>query len=199
MNKTGSCEYRNLIVFDLFLITFFAVLLLAGSFMDERIAGALFTPDSTFVKFVTSTGVLPYFSFAVVFLAVLCKKIIDSGLNKKPRIIIGIFLIIAGIKLAERSDDGLLIKRVICLLALLVLSYALLQIFKGAFNRPRYRLVVRGYEGIGFIPWHKPFKGAAEYIERHGFDKGELRSFPSGHSIGIYGNTATDQQQLKRY
>ncbi|MCR4556562.1 MAG: phosphatase PAP2 family protein, partial [Saccharofermentans sp.] len=49
--------------------------------------------------------------------------------------------------------------------------------------RPRYRLVVQGYEGTGFIPWYIRFNGAGELVEKFGIDKGEFRSFPSGHSI----------------
>ena len=34
-----------------------------------------------------------------------------------------------------------------------------------------------------FIPWYKPFSNHLYYIENLGIDKGEFRSFPSGHAI----------------
>lgn len=229
MSQLRSKEYRQLIIFDLFMIVFFAVLLLTGTFFDEQIATALFSPDNTLIKFVTSTGVFPFFSFAVFFMGVVCQKLISSDIKKPLKIslciiciVAAIFvgfigagslfdkdclgsiypqlnrnipaiaglsvvtvplLILAGFKLAGRSEDSALVKRVVCVLILLAVSYALLQIFKGTFNRPRYRIVAAGYEGIGFIPWYTPFTRAKEYIELYGIDKGELRSFPSGHSL----------------
>ena len=200
-----------------------------GSFFDERIAKNLFSPDNIFFKYVTSTGVFPYFSFAVLFLGVFCQKIISSRITKAAKILLCIIfftaavfvgfigagslldkdclgsiypqlnrnipaitglslitvplLIFIGFKLGRMSEDSQVVKRVICVLVLLGISYALLQIFKGAFNRPRYRIVVAGYEDIVFIPWYTRFSRAKEYIQLYGIDKGELRSFPSGHSI----------------
>ena len=84
---------------------------------------------------------------------------------------------------AKRKEDKKLIKRVICLLILLGLSYAALEVFKGVFHRPRYRLVVQGIDEIGFIPWYTQFHKAKEFIENLGIPKGEFRSFPSGHAI----------------
>ena len=74
-------------------------------------------------------------------------------------------------------------KRIICILILLGLSFALMQVCKNLFHRPRYRLVAMGYENIGFIPWYTPFKNSKELIESIGIAKGEFRSFPSGHAI----------------
>jgi membrane-associated phospholipid phosphatase len=88
-----------------------------------------------------------------------------------------------GYRFAKNEADGKLIKRVLCLLLIFALSYALLQIIKNSFHRPRYRLTLQGFEGIGFVPWFKPFYGFQDYIEQFGIDKGEFRSFPSGHSI----------------
>ena len=89
----------------------------------------------------------------------------------------------SGYYLAKKSKDGRLLKRIVCLLVLLAISYGLMQVFKNAFHRPRFRLAVLGYEGIGFVPWYTPFSKASEFIEKFGIDKGEFRSFPSGHSI----------------
>ncbi len=89
----------------------------------------------------------------------------------------------SGYRLAESAADERLLKRVICLLLVFAIAYALLQTGKGIFHRPRYRLTLQGFEGIGFVPWFKSFLGYQDYIEQFGIDKGEFRSFPSGHSI----------------
>ena len=65
-------EYKRLVIFNIFMIVFFGTLLAAGSFSDEQIARFLYSPDNTFVKFVTSTGVYPFFAFAVLFTGALC-------------------------------------------------------------------------------------------------------------------------------
>lgn len=88
-----------------------------------------------------------------------------------------------GYHLAAKCDDKLLIKRVICLIVIMILAYVCLELFKNIFARPRYRTVVLGYDGIGYLPWYTKFMNAADYVNGLGIDKGEFRSFPSGHAI----------------
>ena len=229
MEQSMDREYKRLIAFDFVLIVFFGITLLIGTFNDEAIAGALFAPDNLLIKYLTSTGVFPFFAGAVFFTGSLCERIIDSELKKAHKILLCIVfyaaatfvgfigagsivdkdclgsiypqlnrnipvitgiclvtnpvLLVAGFLTARKVKDRKLVKRVITVLVMLGISYALLQIFKGAFSRPRYRLVVQGYEGTGFIPWYIRFNGAGELVEKFGIDKGEFRSFPSGHSI----------------
>ena len=244
MEQTLDREYKRLIAFDTAMIVFFAITLLIGTFNDEAIAGALFTPNNLFIKYLTSTGVFPFFAGAVFFTGSLCERIIDSDLKKAPKIllcivfyaaatfvgfigagsivdkdclgsifpalnrnipvIIGIclvtnpLLLVAGFLTAGKVQDRKFVKRLITVLVLLGLSYALMQIFKGAFSRPRYRLVVQDYEGTGFIPWYIRFNGAGELVEKFGIDKGEFRSFPSGHSI-LSMSVIVILQMLSRY
>jgi membrane-associated phospholipid phosphatase len=89
----------------------------------------------------------------------------------------------SGFRLSKNVADEKLLKRVISMLLIFVIAYVLLQIGKHIFHRPRYRLTLQGFEGIGFVPWFKPFPAYQDYIEQFGIDKGEFRSFPSGHSI----------------
>lgn len=221
--------YKRLIIFDVFMIVFFGLMLVLGTFIDERTARSIYSPDNTFVKFVTSTGVYPFFAAAVLFTGAFCQRIIFSEIKKPVKILICIVayaaatfvgfigagsivdkdclgsiypqlnrnipvivgicvvcnpvLLCLGYYLAKKSKDGRLLKRLICILALLAISYGLMQVFKGVFHRPRFRLAVLGVEGVGFVPWYTPFPKAAELIEKFGIDKGEFRSFPSGHSI----------------
>ena len=110
-------------------------------------------------------------------------------LNRNIPVIVGISVIAVplifrlGFNLAKKSEETGLIKKILCLIILLVLAFALLQIFKNIFHRPRYRLVMEGYEEIGFIPWYRSFDDYKLMIEKYGIDSGEFRSFPSGHSI----------------
>lgn len=119
-----------------------------------------------------------------------CLGGIFPALNRNIPVIAGICLVtnppllILGFTLgAKRKEDEGLVKRVICLLILLGISYAVMEVFKGVFHRPRYRLVVQGFEGIGYVPWYTPFYGAKEFVENPGIPKGDFRSFPSGHAI----------------
>jgi membrane-associated phospholipid phosphatase len=92
-------------------------------------------------------------------------------------------LFLAGYFAAGKTDDKLLVKRVIGLFAVLLAAYLSLELLKNFFDRPRYRTVVLGYEGVGFEPWYKPFAGADTYMAEYGLPSSEFRSFPSGHSL----------------
>ena len=43
--------------------------------------------------------------------------------------------------------------------------------------------MVKGYEGVGFIPWYEKFPYTKELPELLGIEKTEFTSFPSGHSM----------------
>ncbi len=98
--------------------------------------------------------------------------------------IVGVYpLFFLGFKLARGVDDRLLAKRIVGLIVIMISALVTMLTLKNVFHRPRYRTVVLGYEGVGFVPWYTPFRGASDYIKTLGIDKGEFRSFPSGHSI----------------
>ena len=77
-------------------------------------------------------------------------------------------LFFVGYHSAKRSDDKLLVQRILGLFIILLLSFIIMQIVKHTFNRPRYRTAVLGYDGIGFVPWYTRFDGASEYAELYG-------------------------------
>lgn len=224
-----TSEFKKLALLNIFMIVFYAVLLLIGTFYDEKISEALYNPHSFAVMFISGIGTYPFFAFAVLFGGCLYERTLHSALNKALKSILCVLLILvitavgfigagalvdkdslgyifpqlnrnipvilcistvsilplaySGYMLAKRTADDNLLKRVICLLLIFVVAYALLQIVKDTFHRPRYRLTLQGFEGIGFVPWFKPFWGYQDYIQKFGIDKGEFRSFPSGHSI----------------
>ena len=61
-------NFFGLLLFGIFLLLLFGLLFVIGTFLDESIAIHLYSPDSTFVKCVTSCGVFPFFSFAVLYI-----------------------------------------------------------------------------------------------------------------------------------
>ncbi len=219
----------KLITLNVCMILLFALLLGLGTFFDEGIARALYSPDNIFAKLLTSLGAFPFFSFVVLFFGALCERMTRSKHNKPfmtARVVLCILmatgvgfigvgsfvdkdslgsifpsldrnipviaiisavsiplLICAGYSLAKKTDDPLLVKRILSVLVLLGLSYLALQDLKGIMGRPRFRLVMKEYDGIGFVPWYTVFPESSHFIETLGIDKGEFRSFPSGHSI----------------
>jgi membrane-associated phospholipid phosphatase len=226
-NKTN--EFKQLALLNVLMIVFYAVLLLIGTFYDEKISEALYNPHGLVVMWISGIGAYPFFAFAVMFGGCFYERTLHSDLNKILKILLCILLILvitavgfigagalvdkdslgyifpqlnrnipvilcislvsifplaySGYRLAKSTADKKLLKRIICLLLLFVIAYMFLQIVKNIFHRPRYRLALQGFEGIGFVPWFKPFLGYQDYIEQYGIDKGEFRSFPSGHSI----------------
>lgn len=92
-------------------------------------------------------------------------------------------LFFVGYHFAKKTEDKLLVQRIIGLMVILLLAFIAMQGIKFTFNRPRYRTAVLGYEGIGFVPWYTQFEGAEGYAELYGINGDEFLSFPSGHSI----------------
>lgn len=92
-------------------------------------------------------------------------------------------LFFVGYHFAKKSEDKLLTQRIIWLFVILLTAFLAMQVLKHTFHRPRYRTVVLGYEGIGFMPWFTPFEGSAQLAELYDINADEFLSFPSGHSI----------------
>lgn len=88
-----------------------------------------------------------------------------------------------GYRMAAKSEDKDLVRLIMGFIVMLLISFVIMEAVKSIFCRPRYRIVVRGLEGIGFIPWYTRFEGAKNYISAYGLESTDLRSFPSGHSL----------------
>lgn len=118
-----------------------------------------------------------------------CLGGIVPGLNRNIPVIAILSLVIEyplfymGWRWAKNSDDPFLLRRAICLTVVLVAAFAFMQLTKGVFNRPRYRSVAEGLEGVGFVPWYRISPDPANLMSAYGLDKNEFRSFPSGHAI----------------
>lgn len=88
-----------------------------------------------------------------------------------------------GWQLAKRNDDKTLAKKAVCFTLVALATFVVMQTTKGIFNRPRYRVVVEGFEGVGFVPWYKISPNPANLIATYGLKANDFRSFPSGHSV----------------
>lgn len=208
---------------------FFAVLMLIGTFFDESIDKALFSPGNIPATLITTLGIYPYFASMVFFLGVLCQRARNATMGTIAKVacavlcvafalvvgfmgvktlvgedclggiwtnLNGSYLAIAiisvvfvyplffvGYTLAGRNNDKLLAKRVLGLLLILLLVFIAMNVFKGFFNRPRYRTVSLGLEGVDYVPWYHIMPNPAPLMEKYGLSKNEFSSFPSGHSM----------------
>lgn len=92
-------------------------------------------------------------------------------------------LFLVGWQLANRNDDKTLAKKAVCFTVVVLAAFAVMQMTKGIFNRPRYRVVAEGFEGVGFVPWYKISPDPADLIAAYGLKANDFRSFPSGHAV----------------
>lgn len=208
---------------------FFGITLLLGTFLDETIAKALYTPRNAIVTVITTLGIYPFSAAVVLFMGVACERIahgtsgkvaktalaavtglialvvgfvggtslvdadclgsIVPALNRNYLAITVLSLVVewplfyVGWRLATRNDDRSLLRRAVCMTVVLLASFALLQLTKGIFHRPRYRVVAQGLEGVGFVPWYRISPDPSGLMAKYGLEGNEFRSFPSGHAI----------------
>ena len=89
---------------------------------------------------------------------------------------------VIGYASCRKRTDSLLAKRLILIISAMTVSFLLYELVKVGLPRPRYRLISKGYEGIGFHKWFDPIKNKAELIAKYGINKDDFKSFPSGHT-----------------
>ena len=82
----------------------------------------------------------------------------------------------------KKRTDALLAKHLLLVLTAMTVSFFLYELVKMGLPRPRYRLIAKGHEGIVFHKWYDPVKNKAELIAKHGINKDDFKSFPSGHT-----------------
>lgn len=92
-------------------------------------------------------------------------------------------LFFLGYAVGPRSFDKTLVTRLIKILIYIAVGASLVGGLKEVIFRPRFRVTLAGYEDITFTPWYMPLNNARELIEKYGFNKNELQSLPSGHSL----------------
>lgn len=129
-------------------------------------------------SFVIYDGLGPFLPFEVP------KPVVIGG-----AVVVGALVMALGFAAATRNGEAQLTRRLVMVALLLIGSVLLVELVKNTMHRPRYRTLVRGFEGIDFHPWYKAFGGAHEMMERYGLGSDEFKSFPSGHSVQV-GSTA---------
>lgn len=108
----------------------------------------------------------------------------ESGIAKLALSLIAEWpLFWVGWQLAQRNDDKALLKKAVCFTVVVLAAFVCMQMTKGIFNRPRYRIVAEGFEGVGFVPWYKISPDPANLIATYGLKANDFRSFPSGHAV----------------
>lgn len=112
----------------------------------------------------------------------------NFGMQLAFNFIVMMPLFILGCTVGSRKSDKTLCKRIIAMLAVMTVGFLLVQLIKTCADRPRYRLTLMGYDGIGFSPWYIPFENAAEYMSELGINSNEFCSFPSGHAFAAVMN-----------
>ena len=61
MKQKNNVEFNKLILLNFFMLIFFVIMLLIGTFNDEAISKTLYSPDNLPLKLVTAIGAYPLF------------------------------------------------------------------------------------------------------------------------------------------
>ncbi len=110
-----------LIWLNISMLAFFGALFIIGTFNDEAIAGALFSPDSTAAALITSTGVYPFFTAPVLFVGALFERTLHSGKSKSVKVMLGALCVIiaasvgfiGGGALSDRNCFGMIFPAIV--------------------------------------------------------------------------------------
>lgn len=149
------------------------------STISKLVSGGVFVAVALFAGFMGSRSLLDADCLGGIF----------PGLDKNYAAIGGVFLVCmcplfyVGWRLATRNDDPGLQKQAVCFVLVLLGAFAFMQLSKGIFNRPRFRSVALGLEGVNFVPWYHISPKPDALMAQYGLAANEFRSFPSGHAI----------------
>ncbi len=114
MSKRIKKDYLSQILFNIAILLFFGVLFFTGTFFDEDIASAIYSPSNTIAAVITSTGVYPFFAVPVLLCGALYERAVHSGKSKAVKavlctacILLMVFVgFIGGGALAEKNCFG---------------------------------------------------------------------------------------------
>lgn len=169
---------------------FFVITPLSGALVQRSLHSGLGRGLTAALGFLAACAALGIcFYGARTFTSSDCLDSVIPSVKKNMAVIIPVMLLVfvplayLGYRLAAKNEDVRLAKRIIMLLLAVGLAYTSLEIIKNTMHRPRWRTVVKGYEGVGFIPWYEKFPYTKELPELLGIEKTEFTSFPSGHSM----------------
>ena len=126
----------------------------AGAFMSDSVCGFLYEDTS---HTITSYAVQGLFLFFPLFFA--------------------------GVIINGKKCDKQVIKDLMILLSLMTVALCFSNIVKSVFMRPRYRITLMGYEGIGFVQCFDIFRECKGLKALYHLASDDLASFFSGHAM----------------
>lgn len=100
-------NYRKMIKLLMAALFLLAGMFIAGTFCDKAAAEMFFSPDNTFVKVLTSTGVYPIYAVQVMFYGALYERMLCSEKSRQVKFIICTFFILAAIYLGFMGSRSL--------------------------------------------------------------------------------------------
>ena len=92
-------------------------------------------------------------------------------------------LFFAGVIINGKKCDKQVIKDLMILLSLMTVALCFSNIVKSVFMRPRYRITLMGYEGIGFVHCFEMFREGKGLKALYHLVSDDLASFYSGHAM----------------
>lgn len=113
---------------------------------------------------------------------------VDSGLNNIPAsILTGLIIFFPlfplGFYLNGKNFDKDTRRKLIILTSVLAIAFFTNMIVKHTVMRPRYRITLEGFEGIGFVPLFSVLENGKALMEQHALRTDDLASFYSGHAL----------------
>lgn len=97
---------------------------------------------------------------------------------------LGVGLAWLGCSCTDEKANSDAMRRIIVVVAALVLSLLLVELLKGAMMRPRYRTIVASDDGsVPFVPWYRRCMDARRLMTEQGIAETGFRSFPSAHAV----------------
>ena len=104
-----------------------------------------------------------------------------------PSLVTGIIiffpLFLLGMAFNGKRYDKDICCRLIILTTVLSVAFFTSIIVKTCVMRPRFRITLEGYEGIGFVPVFTAFANGKELMTKHALASDDLASFFSGHAM----------------
>ena len=95
-------------------------------------------------------------------------------------------LAVIGFLFGRKNDDPTLGRRIVLILNCMAVLFIIYEIIKMGLPRPRFRLISREIEGIGFHAWYDPIRNKDEFISAFGINADDFKSFPSGHTANAF-------------
>lgn len=128
-------KYRKMIKLLIAALLLLILLFLTGTFCDRAAAETLFSPDNTFIKVITSTGVYPIYAVQVLFYGALYERTLHSSKSKQFKMVICTFFILTalflgfngGKALASRNNLGEIFPSFIGNLPVIIIISAILE------------------------------------------------------------------------